>query len=87
MLIEYSKQAVKFISAQDKNTKLRIKRGIESLTETPPKGNIKPLQGYTNKTYRLRIGKLRIIYRYDASTNRQKILFISDINSRGNIYK
>ena len=87
MQVEYSKQAAKFISTQDKNTKLRIKRGIEGLTETPPKGDIKPLQGYTNKTYRLRIGKLRIIYRYDADADHQQILFISDINSRGDIYK
>jgi len=87
MQIKYSKQAAKFISVQDKNTKLRIKRGIENLTETPPKGDIKPLQGYTNKTYRLRIGKLRIIYRYDTETNQQQILFISDINFRGDIYK
>jgi mRNA interferase RelE/StbE len=86
MQIEYSKQAAKFISTQDKNTKLRIKRGIEGLTETPPKGDIKPLQGYTNKTYRLRIGKLRIIYRYDICVNQPQILFISDINSRGDIY-
>jgi len=87
MQVEYSKQAAKFISTQDTNTKLRIKRGIEGLTETPPKGDVKPLQGYTNKTYRLRIGKLRIIYRYDIGTNQQQILFISDINNRGDIYK
>ena len=87
MQIEYSKQAAKFISTQDKNTKLRIKRGIEGLTESPPKCDTKPLQGYINKTYRLRIGKLRIIYRYDPGTSQRQILFISDINSRGGIYK
>jgi len=87
MFIEYSKQAAKFIMAQDKVTKQRIKRGIEGLTTTPPKGDIKPLQAYAYKTYRLRIGKYRIIYRYDENTNQQKILFISDINSRGDIYK
>jgi len=87
MRVEYSKQAAKFISTQDKNTKLRIKHGIEGLTETPPKGDIKPLQGYTKKTYRLRVGKLRIIYRYNIEVNQQQILFVSDINSRGDIYK
>ena len=87
MQIEYSKQAAKFISSQDKNTKQRIKKAIDGLTEMPPKGDIKSLQGYTNKTYRLRIGKLRIIYRYDTDTNQQRILFISDIDSRGDIYK
>ena len=87
MQVEYSKQAVKFISTQDKNTKFRIKRGVEGLIETPPKGDIKPLQGYTKKIYRLRIGKLRIIYRCDMEIKQQQILFISDINSRGDIYK
>jgi len=87
MQIEYSRQAAKFISSQDKNTKQRIKQGINGLTEIPPKGDIKPLQGYTVRTYRLRIGKLRIIYRYDTDTNQQRILFISDIDSRGDIYK
>ena len=87
MQVEYSKQAAKFISTQDKNTKQRIKHGIEGLTKTPPKGDIKPLQAYINKTYRLRIGKLRIIYRYDTGINQRQILFISDINFRGDIYK
>ena len=87
MQIEYSKQAVKFIALQDKNIKQRIKQGIEGLTETPPTGDIKPMQGYKNKTFRLRIGKYRIIYRYDYDTNQQRVLFISDIDSRGDIYK
>jgi len=87
MQIEYSKQASKFISSQDKNTKQRIKQAIEGLTEVPPKGDIKLMQNYTIKTYRLRVGKYRIIYRYDTDTNKQCILFISDIDSRGDIYK
>ena len=87
MSIEYSKQAAKFIATQDKNTKQRIKRGIEGLINIPPTGDIKLLQGYTNKTYRLRLGKYRIIYRYDIDTKQQRILFISDIDSRGDIYK
>ena len=88
MKIEYSKQAAKFIASQVKSTKQRIKKAIEEgLTKTPPKGDIKPLQGYTVKTFRLRVGKYRIIYRYDTDTDEQRILFISDIDSRGDIYK
>jgi len=33
------------------------------------------------------VGKLRVIYRYDTRINQRQILFISDINSRGDIYK
>ena len=87
MKIEYSKQAVKFISSQDRNTRQRMKKAIEDLTKTPPKGDIKLLQGYTIETYRLRVGKYRIIYRYDTDTDQQHILFISNIDSRGDIYK
>jgi len=87
MQIEYSKQASKFISSQDKATKQRIKEAIIGLTKTPPSGDIKPLQGYPKKTYRLRIGKYRIIYRYNADANEQRMLFVSDVDSRGDIYK
>ena len=87
MNVEYSKTAIKFISIQDRPTKQRIKNAIEGLAQDPPQGNIKLLQGYTAKTYRLRIGKFRIIYRYDVNKNAQRILFISDIDSRGDIYK
>ena len=84
MHIAYSKTAIKFISIQDKDrtTKQRVKNVIEGIAQDPPKGDIKPLQGYNAKTYRLRVGKIRIIYRYDADRNEQRILFISDIDSR-----
>jgi len=87
MKIKYAKQSIKFIASQDKNTKQRIKKAIEGLTKTPPTGDIKPLQGYTIRTYRLRVGKYCILYRYDIDTKEQRILFISDIDSRGDIYK
>ena len=46
----------------DKVTKHRIKEAIEGLTLTPPKGNIKPMQGYKDGRFRLRVGDYRIIY-------------------------
>lgn len=59
-----AKKAAKYISTLDQPTKQRIKVGIEGLTETPPKGDIKTLQGYSDNRKRLRIGKYRIIYNY-----------------------
>jgi mRNA interferase RelE/StbE len=41
--IKYTKIAVKVINSLDKTMKLRIKNGIEGLTETPPKGDIKSM--------------------------------------------
>lgn len=87
MQIQYSKQATKFIATLDSQTKRRIKEAIEGLTELPPIGDIKRMQGYSIITYRLRIGKYRVVYRYDVNTKQQRILFISDIDSRGDIYK
>lgn len=86
MKIKYHKKAVKFIESQDKSTKKRIKIAIEGLTETPPKGDIKPLQGYSDGRKRLRIGKYRIIYNH-ISEDEIEVLFIMNIDSRGDIYK
>lgn len=86
MQIEYSKKAVKYINACDKPTKQRIRAGIEGLAEQPPRGDIKALQGFTDGRKRLRIGKYRIIYNY-LGNEVIEILYIMNIDSRGDIYK
>lgn len=86
MQIEYSKKAAKYINALDRPTKQRIKNGIEGLTQQPPKGDIKLLQGFTDGRKRLRIGKYRIIYNI-LSDKIVEILYIIDADSRGDIYK
>ena len=85
MEIRFDKKAKKFIEAQDKPTKQRIRKAIEGLTEEPPRGDIKPLQGYADGRLRLRVGKYRIVYRYIGGI--AVILHIMDIDSRGDIYK
>ena len=86
MKIEYSKKAAKYINTLDRPTKQRIKTGIEGLTEQPPKGDIKLLQGYSDGRKRLRVGKYRIIYNY-LSDGGVEILYITNVDSRGDIYK
>ena len=86
MEIQYKKKAVKALNAMDKPTKRRIKEAIEGLTLTPAKGNIKPMQGYKDGRFRLRVGDYRIIYKYDIN-GKVEILLIMDIGSRGDIYK
>ena len=76
MTIQYSKQAVKFLSKQDKITQMRIISAINQL----PNGNVKKLQGRT--VYRLRVGNFRVIF--DFSGN---IICINEIDNRGQIYK
>jgi len=83
--IEIAKDAEKYISKLDKPTKKKIRDGILGLTESPPKGDIKPLQGRKGE-YRLRLGKYRILYKYSDS-NVFKILHINKVDSRGDVYK
>ena len=86
MKVEYAKKAVKYIESLDKPTKQRIRAGIEGLIENPPKGDIKALQGYSDGRKRLRIGKYRIIYNFKQD-GKIEVLYIMNVDSRGDIYK
>ncbi len=85
-MIEYSRDALKFLAKLDKKSIDRIKAGIEGLLESPPKGDIKPLTGYSDGRKRLRIGGWRVIYKINAD-NTVEVLFVIDIGNRGDIYK
>ena len=85
MRIKYTKQALKTLGSYDKSTRELIRKKVLGLTEMPPKGDIKPLQGSKNEL-RLRVGKYRVIYEY-VSENRVEILVINRIGARGDIYK
>lgn len=76
MLINYSKQAIKFLNKQDKPTRVRIVEAINQL----PKGDVKKLQG--EDSYRLRVGDYRVIFDRNGD-----ILYINKIDSRGQVYK
>ena len=86
MKILYSKSALKFLGKLDKKSVERIREAITGLTLTPPVGDIKILQGYTDSRRRLRVGSWRVIYKYGFE-NEIEILFIIDIGNRGDIYK
>lgn len=86
MIIKYSKDALKFLSKLDPKSVNRIRAAIQGLTLTPPVGDIKVMQGYTDGRKRLRVGSWRIIYKYGAE-NEVEILFVIDIGNRGDIYK
>ena len=86
MEIRYAKSAVKVLEGLDKPTKARIHAGILGLTQKPPKGDIKTMQGYHDGRQRLRIGKYRVVYRYGME-GEIEILHIMEIGSRGDIYK
>lgn len=86
MVIKYSRDALKFLSKLDAKSVQRIRVAIQGLTQVPPVGDIKVMQGYSDSRKRLRVGSWRIIYKYGAD-NEVDILFILDIGNRGDIYK
>lgn len=75
---EYSKQAKKFITNLDENTKSRIEQGIRRI----PEGNIK---AYSSKhgTFRVRVGDYRILYNWITDTQ----IYIQYIEHRGKVYR
>ena len=75
-MVQYSKQALKFLNKQDMQTKRRIVNAINNL----PSGDVKKLQGVNG--YRLRVGDFRILFDRDGN-----ITYIEKIDNRGQVYK
>lgn len=86
MIVRYSKDALKFLKKLDKKSVERIRDAIHGLTQIPPVGDIKAMQGSRDGRWRLRVGAWRVIYRYGSEADLE-ILFVLDIGNRGDIYK
>lgn len=84
--VKYSRDSLKFLSKLDKKSVQRIRDAISGLTNIPPVGDIKPMQGYNDGRKRLRVGSWRIIYRHENEQT-VEIIFVIDIGNRGDIYK
>ncbi len=81
--IEIRKNALKFIQKQDRTTQKRLLKGINGL---PNIGDIRKMAGYKS-LYRLRIGDFRVLYELDPQSDELTLIDVSDIDSRGQIYK
>ena len=86
MQVKYSRDAIRFLEKQTKESVKRIRAGVTKLALNPPEGDIVSLKGYSDGRSRLRIGSWRIIYRHMMEGKTEKILII-DIGNRGDIYK
>ena len=86
MEIRYAKAARKALESYDRPTKQRIRAGILGLTEKPPRGDIRRLEGFSDGRLRLRIGGYRVIFRFDHE-GQLEILQIINIDARGGVYK
>lgn len=83
MKIDFSNDAMKAFGRLDSNTAGRVIKGIMGL---PGKGDIKALHGYSDGRLRLRVGDYRVVFK-DIVVNKEKMLYIMDIGSRGGIYE
>lgn len=86
MKIVYSKDALKFLKKLDSKSVARIRNAIQGLTQSPPVGDIKPMQGYNDNRKRLRVGGWRVIFKYGTG-GEIEVLFVIDIGNRGDVYK
>jgi mRNA-degrading endonuclease RelE of RelBE toxin-antitoxin system len=80
-----SHEAEKYYKKQDKDTKRRINKCIDTLTKEPLFGlHIKKLHGELEGKHRYEVGGIRIIYEINIKS---KMVEIKAIRSRGDVYK
>ncbi len=85
MRIEYSKRSQKSLTDIPIKMQVKIAKAIEGLTQNPPKGDIKTLEGFSDGRKRLRVGQYRVVYKYlDDGTI---YVYVINIGVRGDFYK
>lgn len=80
---KYSNQAVKFLKKLQKDTAKRILKEIEKICEQPFPTDVKRIEGYKEKIFRIRVGNFRIMYEINYEKN---VIGIIKIDKRDNIY-
>ena len=80
----FEKQVLKFLSKLDKNSSKRIIDKIKPLKENPVPHDSKRLVNVKDKSFRIRIGDFRVLYRIDETG---KIIIIFLIDKRSKVYK
>jgi mRNA interferase RelE/StbE len=82
MKINLNRNAIKFLSKQEKSVSQRIRIALEGLKKQPPLGDIVKMKGRKD-TYRLRVGTYRVVYNIDFQ---ERVIYILAIDNRGDIY-
>ena len=83
MNITLSKDAAKVLKGMDSVTRERIKKGLREI----PKGDIVPMQGFSDGRQRLRTGKYRAVFVYVTDQDGEKGVHVIELGSRGGVYK
>jgi mRNA interferase RelE/StbE len=81
--IELSKQSSKFLRKCEEELRVRVVKKLRLLREEPFSHDSKQLEGYDKPTFRIRVGKYRIIYEIN---NEEKLILISKIDKREKVY-
>ncbi len=82
--VGYSHQSKKFLKTTQKTTTERILEEIEKLQVNPFPKDVKRVEGYTEKLFRVRIGDYRILYEVNYEEN---LMGIIRIEKRGRVYE
>ena len=91
MQVSYSKNAVKFLKKLGEPNQTRVRQKIAALKYALEQDgiipftemDIKQLKGNWDGFYRLRVGKIRVIFKINEEQN---MLLIYDISFRGSAY-
>jgi mRNA interferase RelE/StbE len=81
--IKLDKQPVKFFSKCENEVFDRIVAKLEILKMNPILHDSKRAVGYKLPTFRIRVGKYRVLYRVNYEENR---IVVVKIGKRGNVY-
>jgi mRNA interferase RelE/StbE len=92
MAIKFRKQAIKFIEKTDPDTLIRMREKLRQLLTSIEEQSIIPfteldikqMKGDWEGFYRLRIGKIRLIFAVDLTRGDIEVY---SIGSRGDVYK
>ena len=79
------RHAAKYLNRLPRETKDRIKEILKELENNPlGQSNVKHMVGEWAGYYRMRVGKLRVIFWYDPNDD---AVYIDHIGPRGDVYK
>lgn len=81
--VKYSNQALKFLKKSDRLLQQRLMKKIEALRIEPFPSDIKSVEGFKEKLFRVRVGDYRILYEVDHQLN---LIGIVKIDHRKTVY-
>ena len=81
--IDYDNQSKKFLKNQDKILAKRIMDEVDLLSSNQVPHDSKRMQGQKEQTFRIRIGKYRVVYRINYENN---LIVVVKIDKRGRVY-